>query len=266
MRRGGRVAAFCVLAAAIGTAARGALADDPADDDQDTQILAALAQPSSPDRPSRTRPVFCCSPPPICGARAASRMAASCGRRPASTGRARCSSSCSAAASITISPARSAMPTSAGELLAGAILPGWRFVRDGFTVTVFLGYDFQQHRLTPDDLSAGLRGNYAGARTGFELWYQPTADDDGRRRRLVVHRRAELQRAARRGPARVRCVLFRPGGAGLRRRRQLPAVPRRPSRHRLADRRFEWSAGAGWATDTDDRSSAYGKLGVFTRR
>jgi hypothetical protein len=29
---------------------------------------------------------------------------------------------------------------------------------------------------------------------------------------------------------------------------------------------FEWSAGAGWATDTDDRSGAYGKLGVFTRR
>ena len=28
---------------------------------------------------------------------------------------------------------------------------------------------------------------------------------------------------------------------------------------------FEWSAGAGWATDTDDRSGAYGKLGVFTR-
>ena len=29
---------------------------------------------------------------------------------------------------------------------------------------------------------------------------------------------------------------------------------------------FEWSAGAGWATETDDRSGAYGKLGVFTRR
>ena len=29
---------------------------------------------------------------------------------------------------------------------------------------------------------------------------------------------------------------------------------------------FEWSAGAGWAIDTDDRSGAYGKLGVFTRR
>ena len=37
-----------------------------------------------------------------------------------------------------------------GEQLAAAILPGWRFVRDNVAVTVFLGYDFQQHRLTPD--------------------------------------------------------------------------------------------------------------------
>ena len=29
---------------------------------------------------------------------------------------------------------------------------------------------------------------------------------------------------------------------------------------------FEWSVGAGWAIDTDDRSGAYGKIGVFTRR
>jgi hypothetical protein len=29
---------------------------------------------------------------------------------------------------------------------------------------------------------------------------------------------------------------------------------------------FEWSAGAGWATDTDDRSGAYGKLSLWTRR
>ncbi len=40
---------------------------------------------------------------------------------------------------------------------------------------MFLGYDFQRHSLSPDDLSAGLRGHYHGARTGFELWYQPSA-------------------------------------------------------------------------------------------
>jgi hypothetical protein len=29
---------------------------------------------------------------------------------------------------------------------------------------------------------------------------------------------------------------------------------------------FEWSTGAGWTMDSDRRSGAYGKLGVFTRR
>ncbi len=29
---------------------------------------------------------------------------------------------------------------------------------------------------------------------------------------------------------------------------------------------FEWSVGAGWATDTDERNSAYGKLSVWARR
>ena len=29
---------------------------------------------------------------------------------------------------------------------------------------------------------------------------------------------------------------------------------------------FEWSAGLGWAIDSDDRNSFYGKLGILTRR
>jgi len=62
-----------------------------------------------------------------------------------------------------------------GTEFAAAILPGWRFVGNGVSVTVFLGYDFQRHSLRPDDQSAGLRGNCHGARTGFELWYQPSA-------------------------------------------------------------------------------------------
>ena len=51
-----------------------------------------------------------------------------------------------------------------GQQLAGAALPGWRFIRNGFIVTAFLGYDFQRHQLSPDDLSAGLRGDYVAQR------------------------------------------------------------------------------------------------------
>lgn len=62
-----------------------------------------------------------------------------------------------------------------GRQISASVLPGWRFTRDHFTVTLFAGLDLQNHHLTPDDPSAGLRGSYAGLRTGFDLWYEPTA-------------------------------------------------------------------------------------------
>ena len=128
---------------------------------------------------------------------------------------------------------------------------------------MFLGYDFQQHRLTPDDLSAGLRGNYHGARTGFELWYQPTAT-------TMIAADASLSTV---GPSyNVRLA------AGLRAFDAFYVGPEvqafgaddnyhqfRAGLHVTGFRtgEFEWSVGAGWATDTDDRNSAYGKLGVL---
>src|SRR5262245_30685453 len=51
-----------------------------------------------------------------------------------------------------------------GRLLTAAILPGWRFVRGKLFITVYGGLDLQDHKLTPDDPSAGLRGSYAGLR------------------------------------------------------------------------------------------------------
>ena len=130
----------------------------------------------------------------------------------------------------------------------------------------FLGFDFQQHRLTPDDPSAGLRGDYVGARTGFELWYQPIGGDDDRGRRVLVHGRAELQRRGLPTGLRVLDAFYlgpeiQAFGADSNYRQF------RAGLHITGLRTggFEWSAGAGWATDTDDRSGAYGKLGVFTR-
>jgi hypothetical protein len=63
-----------------------------------------------------------------------------------------------------------------GRQLAGAAMPGWRFVRGNLFVTVFAGLDYQDHRLTPDDPSAGLRGEYFGLRTAVEVWYEPIPD------------------------------------------------------------------------------------------
>ena len=89
-------------------------------------------------------------------------MAACSGRPRVSTRRDPCSISCSAA-HLSYSSGVLGNADLRGTEFAAAILPGWRFVRNGVSVIVFLGYDFQRHSLRPDDPSAGLRGNYHGA-------------------------------------------------------------------------------------------------------
>ena len=101
MCKGGRVATAFLLAVAFCAAPQGAWAETDAADDLDHSILAALAQAPAqssavrahgPSRRRRSRRGFSCSQAPISGGRAALLMAACCGRRPASTAKARCSS------------------------------------------------------------------------------------------------------------------------------------------------------------------------------
>lgn len=153
-----------------------------------------------------------------------------------------------------------------GDQFAAAVLPGWRFVRSNLTVTLFLGLDVQHHRLTPHDPSAGLRGSYIGPRAGFEAWYQPTpmtmvtADASvstvgpSYSTRLAAGWR--LLDAFYLGPE---VQAFGADGNYRQLRAGLHITG-------LRIENFEWSVGAGWATDTDDKSGAYGKIGVFTRR
>jgi hypothetical protein len=152
-----------------------------------------------------------------------------------------------------------------GGVLSGGILPGWRFVRGPVTLTAYLGFDIQHHRLVPDDPSARPRGTHAGVRTGMELWYSPTpatmiqADasvssiDASYNARLATGLRAsrwfyfgpEVQSFA----AGQNYKQFRAGG--------------HVTSLRFADR--EWSAGFGWTWDTDHRSGLYGRLGLASR-
>lgn len=150
-------------------------------------------------------------------------------------------------------------------MATASILPGYRFLRGPVTLTVYLGYDFQHHRLTPDDPSAGLRGNYMGVRAGFELWYQPVAWG-------MVTADASFSTVGPSYNARL--------AAGVRTLDWFYVGPEvqgfaaddnyhqfRAGLHvtglRLGD--IEWSAGTGWALDSDDRSGVYGKLGLLTR-
>ena len=179
MRWGARIVALGVLAAALGVAAHDVLADAAAGDDQDAYILAALARPASglanQDHLSQNQAqllLFSTTDLWRQGGFAHG------GVLWAPNGLDRDGPVLKLMFGGGIYHYISGALGNAdvrGQLLAAAVLPGWRFVRERFTVTVFLGYDFQRHRLTPDDPSAGLRGSYHGLRTGFELWYQPTA-------------------------------------------------------------------------------------------
>ena len=270
MRKGGRVGTAFLLAVAFYAASRSAWADDPANEDQDTHILAALAQPPSAkltsDHPGQDQArflLFATTDIWRQGGFAHSGLVWA----PSGLDRDGPVLKLMFGGGIYhyLSGALGNIDVR-GQLLAATVLPGWRFVRDGFTVTVFLGYDFQQHRLTPDDPSAGLRGSYSGARAGFELWYQPTTT-------TMVAADAALSTI---GPSyNVRLA------AGVRALNAFYVGPEvqafgagdnynqfRAGLHvtGLRTGELEWSAGAGWAIDTDDQSSAYGKLSVLIRR
>jgi Cellulose biosynthesis protein BcsS len=152
-----------------------------------------------------------------------------------------------------------------GELLSGAILPGYRFVHDKLIATFYLGVDFQDHHLTPNDPSAELRGSYFGVRTGFEVWYEPTAmtmiTADASVSSIGPSYNARLAAGFRAFDA----FYVGPEVQGFAAGDNYQQV--RAGLHFTGIRTgaFEWTTGVGWAIDSDHRSGAYGKLGVFTR-
>lgn len=153
-----------------------------------------------------------------------------------------------------------------GRQLSAAILPGWRFVRDKLFVTVFAGPEFQDHSLSPDDPTARLRGQYFGARAAFELWYEPTPltmiAADGSISTIGLSYSARFAGGWKffnmfyAGPE---LQAFTTDGNYQQYRAGVHVTGLR-----IGD--YEWSAGVGWARDSDERSSLYGKLGMFVRR
>ena len=153
-----------------------------------------------------------------------------------------------------------------GRQLAAAVMPGWRFIRGKFIATIYGGLDVQNHRLSPDDPSAGLRGGYAGLRANVELWYEPTPSTmiaaDGSISTIGASYNARAAfgwRVFNRyylGPE----VHGFAAGDNYRQFRIGAHVTG------LKTEWFEWSAGLGWATDSDDRHGLYGRLGLLMRR
>ncbi len=62
-----------------------------------------------------------------------------------------------------------------GTLFSAAVLPGWRFSRDGLVVSLYAGGVIQDYRLSPADPGARLHGFYGGGQFAADIWYQPNA-------------------------------------------------------------------------------------------
>ena len=153
-----------------------------------------------------------------------------------------------------------------GAMLSGFILPGWRFIRDGVTITAFVGADWQRHWLFPNDPSAGLRGNYLGVRTGFEFWWQPAPEMmlamDGSVSSIGPSYNARIAAGRRLFDRLYAGPEVETFGANGNYRQYRAGLHLTSWRHG----EMEWSTGGGWAIDSSGRRGLYGKLSVSTRR
>lgn len=161
-----------------------------------------------------------------------------------------------------------------GERVTGAewvaqVLPGWRIKRGDAELKFFVGPDIEKHRLWPDDPDNKLRGTSFGLRMAAELWYEPTPA-------TMVAADISLSSIATSNSARAAYgwrvlddmlggIYVGPeiqyfGSDGYRHLRLGAHI----TTMKTAD--LEWSAAAGWARDSDGRSSPYLRLNVLKRR
>ena len=152
-----------------------------------------------------------------------------------------------------------------GRYALASAMAGWRFKQDRLEATVFAGPDLQSHHLTPDDLGNRLRGGNVGLRIGADVWYQPS---DAFMATSSISVSTIGPNYWARGA--IGWYLFNRTWIGP----ELTALGGdryhqiRFGIHATSLRTgaFEWSAGLGVARDSDDRNSAYVRIGVLTRR
>jgi hypothetical protein len=144
------------------------------------------------------------------------------------------------------------------------ILPGWRFKREKFELKVFAGLDIKNDLTTPYDPSNRLNGTSIGVRGAFSLWFEPTPA-------TMLAADASLTSIATGYSARVAYGWKLNSWFYLGPEAQTFACigydQLRFGVHMtgLKTGFFEWNAAAGWANDSDHRSSLYLRFGVLTR-
>ncbi len=152
-----------------------------------------------------------------------------------------------------------------GREFGAQILPGWRFKRDTLEVKIFTGLEIREHHLTPDDPTARLRGHITAMRWAVDLWYEPTAAS-------MLAADAAVSSAGASYSARG-ALGWRVFGKAYVGPETAAIVSDDYRQFRVGvhvtgfkANNFEWSAAAGWVSDSDHRTGAYGRIGVLTRR
>jgi hypothetical protein len=151
------------------------------------------------------------------------------------------------------------------NIVRASPLAGWRFKQNDFELKVFAGPELENRILVPDVLTATYRGIHIGARVAAELWWEPMPE-------MMLTSAFSASTNATSHSARA--------AAGWRVLDQFWAGPEisasgdafsqqyRIGAHltgfRLAP--FEWSAAAGYVTDSFHRGGIYGRIGVLTRQ
>ncbi|MDP2409968.1 MAG: cellulose biosynthesis protein BcsS [Pseudolabrys sp.] len=149
------------------------------------------------------------------------------------------------------------------------LLPGWRIKRGNAEMKFFFGPEFQYHYLSPDDPDNRLRGRSFGLRVATELWYEPT-------RTTLVAGDASLTSIGASHSVRLALGMLVFGEMidalyvgpetqvfGADGYRQIRFGAHITS---MKTAETEWSAGIGWAHDSDGRSSPYLRISVMARR
>lgn len=146
-----------------------------------------------------------------------------------------------------------------------AVMAGWRVKRGPLEAKIFFGPEFQNNRLWPDDPGNRLRGHAVGLRFGINLWAEPTpatmAAGDASLSTIGSNYSAraafgwKLFNRFYAGPETQ--VYGGDGYAQVRFGAHLTSL-------KTGD--TEWSAGGGWAVDSERNGSLYLRLGLLQHR
>jgi hypothetical protein len=146
-----------------------------------------------------------------------------------------------------------------------AALPGWRFKRDRSEAVVHLGVDAQDHKLTPDDPLNRLRGIHFGLRAGADIWLQQ-ADE------FMISGAFSASTIGANFWSRLQFGIWVPRltwiGPEFHALGNMQYQQFRAGLHLTGLRTdtYEWTIGAGYVRDTDNRVGPYGRLGINFRR